>query len=153
MGLNGTSKPADAEIETGVSVTGGYSDNGQYSGRVTFELASAKIEMSIFSWPRMTANERRQLQSVYRATLWHEIGHVVTAQTSIAVENARPENSVAASLRADFVAQTHARADAAFARVNADQNRYDDLTEHGIEQDQAPPPLTGADTVARCDSR
>ena len=153
MGLNRTSKPADAEIQTAVSVAGGYSDDGQYFGRVTLGFASAKIEMSIFSWPRMTANERRQLQSVYRATLWHEIGHLVTAQASVAAENARPENMVTTSSRVDIVAQTRERANAAFARINADQNRYDDLTGHGIEQDQAPPPLAGADTVARCDAR
>jgi hypothetical protein len=153
MGLNATSKPADAEIQTAVSVAGGYSDAGPYSGRVTLTVAGAKIELSMFSWPRMTANERRQLLSVYRATLWHELGHLITARMSIAAENARPENTVTASSRAEFAALARARADAAFARVDADQNAYDDLTEHGIRQAEAPLPLGGADTVARCDAR
>ena len=152
MGLGATPSPADALIETAVSITGGGSESGNVSGRVVFKLASAKIEMSMFSWPRMSLNERAQMLAVYRATLWHEAGHLLTARSSIAAENARPESTIAASSRAAFLALARERADAALARVNVDQDGYDDMTEHGLHQAAAPPPLVGADAVARCDS-
>jgi len=152
MDLGATRTPADAQLETVMSIAGGDRASENYAGRVVLKLQSAKIEMTAFTWPKMSARERKQIRAIYRATLWHELGHLVTARASIAAENARADNLVTADSRGDFVGQMQAHRDAAFERFNADQTSYDAATEHGIRQDAAPPPLNGADTVAQCDA-
>jgi hypothetical protein len=153
MGLGTTVPPADAQLETEIPMNGSAVAGGTYSGRIVLKLRSAKIELTAFTWPKMSAAEQAQLRNINRAALWHELGHLVTAQASIDAENARPDNAISALSRAAFVAQMQSRTDAALARFTADQSRYDDLTEHGIRQHQAPPPLAGTDTVAQCDAR
>jgi hypothetical protein len=152
MDLGAEPTPADAQLETVMSIAGGDQRTGTYSGRVVLKLQSAKIEMSAFAWPKMSAAEQRQILAVYRATLWHELGHLVTARATIAAENARTGNLVTANSREAFIEQIHSHRDTAFERFNTDQANYDAVTAHGVRQDAAPPPLKGADTVAQCDA-
>jgi hypothetical protein len=121
LGGRGVGGPGDAQMEF------------EFGTRGAVRVAVARIEMTSYRWPKMSAYDQGAMRQQYRATLWHEIGHLVTARNSIATAVA---NNVKPSV--------------ALAQINADQNAYDDLTDHGIRQDLAPPPLGGANTVIEC---
>ena len=120
LGRRASGGPGDAHMEFAM-------------GRADIRITGARIQMTAYRWHKMTAADDVVLRRNYRATLWHEIGHIRVARASIATARAN-----------------HTAPDAAFAQVNAEQNDYDDRTLHGIAQDHAPPPLAGADTIIDC---
>ncbi len=99
----------------------------------TIRVTGARIEMTAYHWPKISKADGAALRQQYRATLWHEIGHFITAQ-----------NSIAAAL-ADGLASADA-----FRQIGADQENYDAVTAHGVRQSEAPPGLAGADTIINC---
>jgi len=118
-----------------------------YSGHIVVRIEDARIELRAYSWDRMTSADAAALRTGYRATLWHEIGHLRTAQASMKAVNAEPGFS--AGTAEDYNAIAEQRG-AAAARITADQNEYDRLAEHGLQQSTLPPPLGGPDTVVNC---
>lgn len=120
------------------------------SGHVVAKLAAAHIDMTAFSWPHMSQADRDALARGYRATLWHEIGHLRTAQASIEAINA--EGAFSASTPSEYGAVASERGKAAIDRFKADQEEYDRVAEHGLRQDTLPPPLGGPDTIVDCPS-
>jgi len=125
LGRQPAGQPGDARMEFGYSTV-----------RPSVRITDARIELSAYRWPRMSAADARTLRAQYRAALWHEIGHLVTARTSIAAANG-----------AHIVGET------AFAQINADQTSYDAVSEHGIRQDRLQPELAGENTVIFCSGR
>jgi hypothetical protein len=101
--------------------------------RPDISIGVVRINLAAYRWPNMTVSQAAALRGQYRAALWHEIGHVLTARTSIA-------DAQAAGLRGSI----------AFMRVEDDQNAYDDATEHGVRQDTIAPPLRGENTIVDC---
>ena len=128
FGMQATGEAGLAQIETSWRTDG--------SGRLVAALSSAQIDMTAYSWNKMTAADVAVLRAAYRATLWHEIGHLRTAQASLDAINGQPTFSAAAGM----------------ARFRADQDAYDAAAEHGLRQDTLPPPLGGADTIFECPS-
>jgi hypothetical protein len=104
--------------------------------RPDVSISLARINLTVYHWPKMTASQAGALRGQYRAALWHEIGHVLTARTSI-------EDARAAGLTGS----------AAFMRIEAEQNAYDDATDHGIRQDAIASPLRGNNTIVDCTPR
>lgn len=104
--------------------------------RATVTIADARIELTAYRWPRMNAVDSAALRAQYRASLWHEIGHLVTARTSIAAAN-----------DAQLPGET------AFAQIRRDQDDYDAVSMHGIAQSRLAPPLGGEDTIIVCSPR
>jgi hypothetical protein len=96
-------------------------------------IIDAHIELTAYHWPKMSKADGAALRQQYRATLWHEIGHFVTAQNSI-------DTTMAAGLSS---------ADA-FRQIGVDQENYDAVTAHGVRQSDAPPGLAGANTIIIC---
>jgi hypothetical protein len=121
-----------------------------YTGHLVVSVLDARIELTSYSWDRMTPAGADALQGIYRATLWHEIGHVRTLLASIDAINAQPAFSAASADSYTELAKEHGTA--AAARVNADQTAYDRAAEHGLRQDAMPPPFAGPDTVVNCPS-
>jgi hypothetical protein len=119
-----------------------------YSGHLVVRMDQARIELTAFSWERMSKADVAALDHTYRATLWHELGHLRTAQTSIDAENAGGEFS--APTAAEYNAIANARGNAAVHRITVDQQEYDLVAAHGLRQDTLPPPLGGPDTVVQC---
>jgi hypothetical protein len=124
---------------------------GIYSGRLVVRLQNVSISMTAFVWPHMTKADTAAMLRGYRATLWHEIGHVRTAIASVAAANAGEEFS--APTGDAYLALAKARGDAALARINADQTDYDNAAEHGLRQSSLPPPLAGPNTIVNCPER
>jgi hypothetical protein len=122
-----------------------------YAGRVTVRINFARIEMSAFYWDHMTAADVEGLHRLYRAALWHELGHVQTARASVAEANAH--SAFTAPTAAEYSATAVAIGNAALARFGAAQEEYDRVAEHGLRQDTLPPPLGGANTIITCTSR
>jgi hypothetical protein len=120
------------------------------SGHVVAKLAAAHINMTAFSWPHMSQADRDALARGYRATLWHEIGHLRTAQTSIDAINA--ETGFSAPTASEYNAIASERGNTAIERFKADQEEYDRVAEHGLRQGTMPPPLGGPDTIVDCPS-
>jgi len=121
LGGEGVGGPGDARM--------GFA----FAPHAPIRVIDARIELTVYSWKGMTRTDASALRSQYRATLWHEIGHFRTALQSIATVDAR-----------DLQPQD------AFNQIQADQEAYDDITEHGIRQHDAPSPLEGADTIIAC---
>jgi hypothetical protein len=120
------------------------------SGHIVAKLSAAHINMTAFSWEHMSAADEAALARGYRATLWHEIGHLRTAQASVEAINAEP--GLSAPTPAEYNALAQQRGQNAIDRLNADQNEYDRVAEHGLRQDALPPPLGGPDTIVECPS-
>ena len=120
------------------------------SGHLVAKLAAAHIDMTAVSWDHMSPGEQDALAGGYRATLWHEIGHLRTGQASVDAINAEPGFS--APTVDEYNALAKQRGDAAAERLNADQEEYDRVAEHGLRQDTLPPPLGGPDTIVVCPS-
>jgi hypothetical protein len=137
-------------LETGWQSSQTRESSEGYAGHLIVRVLDARIELTSYSWDRMTAAGGAALQRIYRATLWHEIGHVRTLLGSIDAINAEPDFS--APTPDAYTALAKAHGDAAAARVNADQVAYDRAAEHGLRQDTLPPPLAGPDTVVNCPS-
>ena len=153
MDLGGQSTQDGAgltRLQTGWQSSQTSESSDGYTGRLVVRVLDARIELTSYSWDRMTAAGAAALLGIYRATLWHEIGHVRTLQASIATINAQPAFS-APSADA-YMELAKERGSAAAARVNADQTEYDRAAEHGIRQDAMPPPFAGPDTVVICPS-
>jgi hypothetical protein len=125
-------------------------DAAGYSGRLVFRIDNARIEMGAFSWNHMSRADGDALHRMYVAALWHELGHLRTAQASVDAANNEPAFSAATPAAYTDLARAHG--DAAVARITADQEDYDQRAEHGIRQDTLPPPLAGADTIVYCPS-
>ena len=125
--------------------------SGTYSGRGVVHLDSAEIDMSAFSWPHPSRADADALRRLYQATLWHELGHLRTAQASIDALNA--DNGFSAQSAPDYTATAKLRGNEAMARLNADQVEYDLVAGHGLRQATLPPPLGGADTIILCSGR
>jgi hypothetical protein len=119
-----------------------------YSGHIVVRIDDARIELTAYAWDRMSQADATALRAGYRATLWHEIGHLRTAQASMDAVNAEPGFSAATA--SDYNTIANQRGAAAVARINADQNEYDRLAEHGLQQSTLPPPLRGPNTIVNC---
>jgi hypothetical protein len=119
-----------------------------YSGHIVVRVDDARIELTAYSWDGMSRAEGAALRAGYRATLWHEIGHLRTAQASMDGVNAEP--GFAAATAADYNALAKQRGAAAVARINADQTEYDRLAGHGLKQSTLPPPLGGPNAIVNC---
>lgn len=121
-----------------------------YSGRLLVRLQNVRIDMTAYSWDRETAADEAALRRLYQATLWHELGHVRTAQATVEALNAEP--AFTAPTLTDYSALAQRHGTRAGALVNADQVAYDRAAGHGLRQDTLPPPLTGPDTIIECGS-
>jgi hypothetical protein len=121
-----------------------------YSGRLLVQLQNVRIEMTAFSWDHETAADENAMRRLYQATLWHELGHVRTAEASVDALNAQPVFS--AQSANDYTALAQRHGEAAGARINADQVAYDRAADHGLRQSTLPPPLAGPDTIVDCGS-
>lgn len=122
-----------------------------YAGRIIVRISAARIDLTAFSWRRMTRAEGDVLRTVYRATLWHELGHVRTALASVAAINA--EDGFTASSPDEYLALARQRGNAALARIGEEQTAYDRAVDHGLRQDAVPGPLAGPDTFVSCPAR
>lgn len=125
-------------------------DAGGFSGRLVVRIDNARIELSAFSWNGMLPADGAALQRMYAAALWHELGHLRTAQASVEAANAEPGFSAATAADYRVLATEHGKA--ALARITADQDEYDRVAGHGIRQNLLPPPLGGPNTVVVCSS-
>lgn len=121
-----------------------------YTGRVTVRINDARIEMTAFSWAHMSAGDIQGLHRLYRAALWHELGHLATARASVAEANAHGE--FAAPTAAEYTAAAMEIGNGALARFRAAQEAYDRAAEHGLRQSTLPSPLGGDDTSITCSS-
>jgi hypothetical protein len=119
-----------------------------YPGRVTVRINYARIEMSAFFWPHMSAADTEGLRRLYRAAVWHELGHVQTARKSVA--DANTHGAFTAATGAEYSTTAAAVGNAALTRFSEDQEAYDRAAEHGLRQDTLPPPLGGANTIITC---
>jgi hypothetical protein len=145
-------EPGVTHIESGWTVPQALpDDDGTYSGRIVVHLDQARIELEAYSWPGMSAAERDAVRRIYQATLWHEVGHVRTAQASIDAINTA--GAFTASTAAAYTAEVKRRGDAVAARINGDQDEYDRLAEHGLRQHTLRSPLAGPDTIITCPGR
>jgi hypothetical protein len=122
-----------------------------YTGRIVVRMDDARIEMNAFTWDRMQAADLAAMRREYTATLWHELGHLRTAQASMDAVNAEAEFS--ADTGDDYTALAKAHGNAAVARITGDQTQYDRVADHGLRQSTLPPPLGGPDTIISCPSR
>ena len=121
---------------------------GGYAGRIVAHLNGARIELTAYSWEHMSRAEVEALAGGYRATLWHEIGHVRTALATVDAINADADFS--APTETAYAAVVRERGGTIAARVNADQEAYDRAAEHGLRQEDLGPPLGGPNTVVQC---
>jgi hypothetical protein len=121
-----------------------------FTGHLVVRILDARIELTAYTWDRMTAAGAEALRKIYRATLWHEIGHVRTLLATLDTLNAEPEFGAPNPVAYTELAKQHGKA--AAVRVNADQTAYDLAAEHGLQQAALPPPLAGPDTVVNCPS-
>jgi hypothetical protein len=121
-----------------------------FAGHLVVRVLEARIELTAYSWNRMTPAGAEALRGIYRATLWHEIGHVRTLLATIDALNAEPEFGAPTAAAYTELAKKHGSA--ASVRVNADQTAYDRAAEHGLRQDTLPLPLAGPNTVVNCPS-
>lgn len=138
-------------LETAWKSQESKADGSGYAGRLIVRIDDARIDMTAFSWERMTPAEAEVLREAYRATLWHEIGHVLTGLASVAAVNV--QTSFAAPTAAEYTALAKQRGSAAVARISADQDAYDAAAAHGLRQESLPPPLRGPNTVVNCPGR
>jgi hypothetical protein len=122
--------PGDALIELS---SGGPNVSGRRAG---VSISNARIEMTAYRWPKMNPADADALRRQYRASLWHEIGHIVTARDSIAAVN-----------------DAGLAGEPAFARIKRDQDDYDAASMHGVQQSTLASPLAGEDTVIVCSPR
>jgi hypothetical protein len=150
IGMQTSGESGLATVETMWHTVQTEQTAGLVSGHIVAKLSAAHIDMTAFSWDHMSAADRAALAGGYRATLWHEIGHLRTAQASIAAINA--EAGFSAPTVSEYNALANKRGQAMIERLNADQNEYDRVAEHGLRQDTLPPPLAGPDTIVECPS-
>lgn len=150
VGIQATGEAGSTRIETAwrSEQTGDGSDG--YTGRLSIRLQNVSIAMTAFAWDHETAADENALRRLYQATLWHELGHVRTAEATVDAINAEPAFSAQAANDYSALAQRHG--EAAGARINADQVAYDRAAGHGLRQDTLPPPLAGPDTIVECGS-
>lgn len=124
--------------------------SGQYGGTIVFELGDVTVDVpKSITWPEMTEADRARAEALRRAIIHHEIGHVRVAE---AVRDAL--NAHAPILAPDafaFRADTDAAGRAGFERFTREEREYDELTDHGRRQHDAPGALAGPDTVLHCD--
>jgi len=125
-------------------------NSSDYTGRLIVRINNVRIELKAFAWDGMTKPENDALQRMYRAALWHELGHLRTLQASVDAANAEPPFS--AALPSGYTEVAKAHGEAAVARITADQEAYDRAAAHGIRQETLPPPLAGPNTVVVCPS-
>jgi methylglyoxal synthase len=150
IGLQATGEAGLTQIETSWRTEQSRMDGATMGSRLVAGIASAQIDMTAYTWKPMSAADVAVLRAAYRATLWHEIGHLRTAEASLDAIN--DESTFTATTSAEFAALAKARADAGMARFRADQEAYDAAAEHGLRQDTLSPPLGGPDTILECPS-
>jgi len=151
IGVETTGEAGLAQIETAWRSEQSELSSSVVRGRLVAKIDNATIDLTAYSWDHMTPADEEALRGNYRATLWHEIGHLRTAQASVDAINAEPEFSAPTPIEYD--ALVRARGDAVNARLNADQEEYDRAAEHGLRQSTLPPPLGGPDTIVTCPSK
>ena len=150
IGLQTDGESGLATIETSWHTVETQQTSSIVSGHVVAKLAGAHINLTAFSWNHMSPADVAALAGGYRATLWHEIGHLRTAQATIDAINAGPGFS--APTVTEYNALAKERGEAAIERLKTDQDEYDRVAEHGLRQDTLPPPLGGPDTIVVCPS-
>lgn len=150
VGMQSTGEAGSTRIETAWRSQQTSEDGDGYSGRLLVRLQNVRIEMTAFSWDHETAADENAMRRLYQATLWHELGHVRTAEATIDALNAQPGFS--APTAGEYTALAQRRGDAGAVRINADQLAYDRAADHGLRQDTLPQPLAGPDTVVDCGS-
>lgn len=151
VGLRAAGEGGLTRIETAWRSEQTAAGGEAYTGRLLLRLQNVRIEMTAYSWDHETAAEEGALRDLYRATLWHELGHVRTAEASVDALNAEPAFSALTVADYSALAQQHGRA--AGERINADQLAYDRAADHGMRQATLPPPLGGPDTILECGLR
>jgi hypothetical protein len=135
-------------VETGWSSQEAPETSTGYTGHVAVRINNVRIEMTSFYWDHMAAADANALRGLYRAALWHELGHVQTARKSVAEANLHGDFS--AETAREYVTAAERIGNAALTRFGADQEEYDRLAEHGLRQHTLPPPLGGPDTIITC---
>jgi Bacterial protein of unknown function (DUF922) len=121
----------------------------QYVGHVVFSLGDVTITApSAISWRHMSPLDHERAETLRRAIVHHEIGHVRVAEGVRDELNARDD--VAAPDRLAFSAAANALGREGFARFKSQEREYDALTDHGRRQHIAPGVLAGPDSVIVC---
>jgi predicted secreted Zn-dependent protease len=121
----------------------------QFAGRVTFSLGDVTITAPrAIVWPHMSRSDRDRAETLRRAIVHHEIGHVRVAEAVRDEMNAR--DAVTAPDRAAFSAAADALGHEGFARFKSQERDYDAFTDHGRRQHEAPGVLAGPDSVIVC---
>ena len=119
------------------------------TGTIVFALGDVTIRLpGTIVWPDMTDADRERAAALRHAIEHHEIGHVRIAEAVRDALNA-DEPLVAPDL-ATFEAAAKARGRAGFERFEREERAYDELTDHGQKQHEAPGALNGPDSVLRC---
>jgi Bacterial protein of unknown function (DUF922) len=121
----------------------------EFIGRVAFSLGDVTITAPrAIVWPHMSQGDRDRAETLRRAIVHHEIGHVRVAEAVRDEMNAH--DAVAASDRVAFSAAADALGREGFARFKSQERDYDAFTDHGRRQHQAPGVLAGPDSVIVC---
>jgi len=148
--ISGIPEPGHAAIAFEYKLAGTRrAGSRDYSGRVTFSLGDVLITMpKSISWSHMSQADRERAETLRRAIYHHEVGHVRVAE---AVRDALNEHgAIIAPDAFAFKAAADAAGRDGFERFRAEERAYDDDTDHGRKQHQAPGVLAGPDTVIRC---
>jgi Bacterial protein of unknown function (DUF922) len=123
--------------------------SGRYAGKVTFALGDVTITVpNSIAWPSMSANDRERADTLRRAILHHEVGHVRVAEAVRDQLNAR--DPIVAPDPFAFGSAADALGREGFELFRAQERDYDALTDHGRKQHAAPGALSGPDTVLVC---
>jgi hypothetical protein len=146
-----TAEAGLTHIETAWSAQQLATNDGTYTGRLVVHLERAHIDLSTYSWDKISPAGVNAMRHLIQATLWHELGHLRTAQKTIEALNAGGTFSAASA--DEFTALADDRGNAAAARIGADQDEYDLVADHGLRQATLPPPLGGPDTIVTCPER
>jgi predicted secreted Zn-dependent protease len=123
--------------------------NGEYGGTIVFELADVTVDVPrSIAWPEMTDADRARAEALRHAIVHHEIGHVRVAEAVRDALNTRAP--IVAPDVFTFRADADAAGRAGFERFTREEREYDELTDHGRRQHDAPGALSGPDTVLHC---
>ncbi len=127
-------------------------NGGRYTGTVVFDLGEIVVLVpKSISWPEMSDADRARVEALRRAIFHHEIGHVRVAEAVRESLNAARTPIVAPDVFA-FRAQADDVGRTGFERFKREELEYDELTDHGRRQQNAPGALGGPNTALHCDT-
>ena len=121
----------------------------EFVGRVAFSLGEVTITAPrAIVWPHMSLIDRERAETLRRAIVHHEIGHVRVAEAVRDEMNVR--DAITQPDRLAFSAASDALGHEGFARFKSQEREYDAFTDHGRRQHAAPGALAGPDSVIVC---